>query len=146
LESGAKATKGAVVTASTAVVAVVVTVKKGADKVADAVDAVFGDDEPSSSTPVKTPAGPKPTTPAVGTNARQGEFDAFGARAQNAGLVENPNRPGSWGKIGSDGKFREVTRIDVAEAGKPGFRGQTHIHINGTKGHLDPATKIPGEK
>jgi hypothetical protein len=55
LESGAKATKGAVVTAGTAVVAVVVTIKKGAEKVADVVDAVLGDDEPSSTTPNETP-------------------------------------------------------------------------------------------
>jgi hypothetical protein len=76
--------------------------------------------------------------------AEQAEFEAFAQRTKNLGLVENPNRTGSWGKM-VGGKFKEVTRIDVAEAGKPGFRGKTHIHIDGTKGHLDPTTPLPGE-
>ena len=74
----------------------------------------------------------------------QGEFTAFGQRAQRVGLIENPNRTGSWGRI-TDGKFQEITRIDVAEAGKPGWRGQTHIHIEGQQGHLNPNTPLPGE-
>jgi hypothetical protein len=74
----------------------------------------------------------------------QAEFDAFGTRAKSAGLEENPNRTGSWGKI-VNGKFKEIARIDVAETGKPGWRGQTHMHINGGKEHLPLTTEIPGE-
>jgi hypothetical protein len=76
--------------------------------------------------------------------AEQAEFDAFAARARALGLTENPYRIGSWGRI-VNGKFEEITRIDVAEIGKPGWRGKTHIHIRGQKGHLDPKTPLPGE-
>lgn len=72
-------------------------------------------------------------------------FDAFAQRAKDVGLVENPGRTGSWGRYTSQGKFEEVARIDVAEAGKPGFRGKTHTHVEGGGDHLDPTTKIPGE-
>jgi hypothetical protein len=41
--------------------------------------------------------------------------------------------------------YEEVTRIDVAEAGMPGFRGQTHLHITGGRDHLPLTTPIPGE-
>ena len=78
------------------------------------------------------------------TAAEKAEFSEFARRAIEQGLVENPNRTGSWGKV-VNGKFQEITRIDVGEAGKPGARGKTHIHIEGEKGHLDPSTKIPGE-
>jgi RHS repeat-associated protein len=77
--------------------------------------------------------------------SEQAEFDGFAARAKAQGLIENPNRTGSWGKI-VGGKFQEVTRVDVGEAGQPGFGGQTHIHNNGAPDHLDPSTKIPGEQ
>jgi hypothetical protein len=77
--------------------------------------------------------------------AEQAEFDAFAARAAKLGLVENPFRTGSWGTINPGGKFEEVVRIDVAEPGQAGWRGQTHIHIVGQAGHLDPSTKLPGE-
>jgi hypothetical protein len=79
------------------------------------------------------------------TAAEQDEFATFGKRARATGLTENPNRTGSWGKIGENGKFKEVTRVDVGEAGKPGYRGKTHIHVEGEDGHLDMNTKIPGE-
>jgi hypothetical protein len=79
------------------------------------------------------------------TTAEQDQFATFGERAKAAGLTENPNRTGSWGRIGENGKFQEITRIDVGETGKPGFRGETHTHIEGQDGHLDPNTKIPGE-
>ncbi len=76
--------------------------------------------------------------------AEQAEFTKFGARARRLGLGENPHRTGSWGQS-IKGKFQEVTRIDVAEPGKPGWRGKTHVHIEGKPGHLDPNTKLPGE-
>jgi RHS repeat-associated protein len=76
--------------------------------------------------------------------AEQAAFDAFAARARALGLIENPHRTGSWGRM-VNGKFQEVARIDVAEAGKAGWRGKTHVHIAGQEGHLDPTTKIPGE-
>jgi hypothetical protein len=79
------------------------------------------------------------------SQSEQAEFDNFGVRAKSTGLVENPNRTGSWGTIDSSGKFNEVTRIDVGEAGKPGWQGQTHIHITGQGDHLPVATKLPGE-
>jgi RHS repeat-associated protein len=72
------------------------------------------------------------------------EFNVFAARAKALGWIENPFRSGSWGKT-VDGKFMELGRIDVAEAGKLGWRGETHTHITGQKGHLDPTTKLPGE-
>jgi len=71
-------------------------------------------------------------------------FDAFAARVRPLGWVENPFRTGSWGEVVA-GKFRELGRIDVAEVGKPGWRGRTHIHITGQAGHLDPLTPLPGE-
>jgi hypothetical protein len=60
-------------------------------------------------------------------------------------VIENPYRAGSWGEF-VGGKFREIARIDVAEEGKSGWRGKTHIHIDGQKGHLNSVTKLPGEK
>jgi RHS repeat-associated protein len=88
LESGAKATKGAVVTAGTAVVAVIVTVKKGAEKVADVVDAVLGDDEPSSSTPVKTFDG---ASEMLGSNGTQFTSKTIWNKGSQRLDVENPN-------------------------------------------------------
>lgn len=82
------------------------------------------------------------------TAAEQGEFDAFGARAQALGLVENLGRTGSWGRMAMVRgrlRFQELARIDVAEAGRPGWEGRTHIHITGQEGHLDPTTRLPGE-
>lgn len=73
------------------------------------------------------------------------EFDAFGKRARDAGLVENPNRTGSWGRISPDGRFEEVARIDVGEAGLPGFRGKSHVSIEGVGTHLPVDTKLPGQ-
>ena len=58
-----------------------------------------------------------------------------------SGLVENPNRPGSWGKHdGRNGKFREYWRLDKGEAGAPGWGGEDHVHHYGGKKHLDPDT------
>lgn len=57
------------------------------------------------------------------------------------GLVENPNRPGSWGKYdGRKGRFREYWRYDQAEPGHPGWRGKDHVHHYGGKEHLPPDT------
>ena len=78
------------------------------------------------------------------TAVQQFAFDAFAVRAQALGWIQNPFRTGSWGKTVS-GKFQELGRIDVAEPGKPGWRGKTHIHVTGREGHLDPKTKLPGE-
>jgi RHS repeat-associated protein len=81
------------------------------------------------------------------SNVEKAEFDSFADRARSSGLTENTNRTGSWGKVDpGTGKFKEVTRIDVAEAGKPGWRGKTHMHVEGQDGHLPLDTKIPGEK
>jgi RHS repeat-associated protein len=80
------------------------------------------------------------------SSAEQAEFDAFAARAKSAGLQENPYRTGSWGTVDANGKFQEVTRIDVGEAGQPGWRGQTHMHVTGQDGHLPITTPIPGEQ
>ena len=77
--------------------------------------------------------------------AEQAEFDSFAQRAQSAGLQENPYRTGSWGTVDANGKFQEVTRVDVGEAGQPGWRGQTHMHVTGQDGHLPLTTPIPGE-
>lgn len=78
------------------------------------------------------------------TAAEQAEFEAFATRARAQGLVESPYRTGVWGKM-EGGKFKESLRIDVGEAGKPGFRGKTHIHMEGGGEHLPPETKVPGE-
>ena len=89
-------------------------------------------------------------TPTVGLGSRvlspaeEQEFQSFATRCKALGLIENPHRTGSWGRI-VGGRFQEVARIDLGEYGKPGWRGRTHIHLNGAKDHLDPATKLPGE-
>jgi RHS repeat-associated protein len=93
----------------------------------------------------KSPATAARRAPQAATEKPPCPEGEFGARAKGAGLVENPNRAGSWGKV-EGGKFVETARIDVGEAGKPGFRGETHVHIEGQKGHLPPSTKIPGEQ
>jgi hypothetical protein len=79
------------------------------------------------------------------SSQEKAQFDVFGERAARAGLHPSPYRTGSWGKIDSSGKYNEVIRIDVAEAGQPGWRGQTHMHVEGMNGHLPLTTKIPGE-
>ncbi len=53
-----------------------------------------------------------------------------------SGLLPNPFRPGSWGRIGPDGKFKEVWRLDQGKPGAPGWRGIDHLHFNGDKTHL----------
>jgi RHS repeat-associated protein len=80
------------------------------------------------------------------SSGEQAEFKAFGERAQAVGLEENPNRTGNWGKIGENGKFKEVARIDVGRNGASGEEGQTHIHVNGGADHLPVSTPIPGEQ
>lgn len=59
------------------------------------------------------------------------------------GAVENPDRPGSWGEYDESGKFRERWRIDRGQPGKPGWRGEDHVHINGEEEHLPPNTPYP---
>jgi len=76
--------------------------------------------------------------------AEQAEFNTFAQRAQAVGLEASPYRTGSWGRT-VDGVYQEVARIDVAEAGMPGFRGETHMHIAGEGGHLPLTTPLPGE-
>jgi hypothetical protein len=107
------------------------------------VDELVGDDEQPAST--ATTGATKGMGGRVLSSSEQGEFEAFGQRAQRAGLEENPNRTGSWGKYDSNGKFQESARIDVAESGKPGWRGKTHVHVAGEKTHLPTTTRIPGE-
>jgi hypothetical protein len=79
------------------------------------------------------------------TTAEQAEFEAFATRAQKVGLKPSPYRTGSYGTIDACGKYREVARVDVAEAGASGFRGKTHIHITDVGDHLPVTTKLPGE-
>ncbi|MEN6318468.1 MAG: RHS repeat-associated core domain-containing protein [Syntrophaceae bacterium] len=46
------------------------------------------------------------------------------------GSVENPNRPGSYGEYGPDGKFKETWRYDKGRPGvKSGHGSNDHIHI-----------------
>ena len=50
------------------------------------------------------------------------------------GLVENPDRPGSWGEYDDKGKFQEKWRHDKARPEvKKGHGSQDHIHIDGSK-------------
>lgn len=76
--------------------------------------------------------------------AERAEFNGFGDRANVLGLIQNPNRTGSWGRI-VNGRDQEVARVDVAEIGKAGWRGQTHMHLAGQRGHLPLTTRLPGE-
>jgi RHS repeat-associated protein len=93
---------------------------------------------------------PMPGVPTVGmmgrllTRSESAEFAAFGLRARRLGMVENPSRTGSWGQY-QGGRFREVVRIDVGERGKPGFRGKTHVHVDGGAEHLPSTVRLPGE-
>ncbi len=57
--------------------------------------------------------------------------------------VENPNRPGSFGVYGPDGKFTERWRFDEGKSGMPGWRGKDHVHVDGGKDHLPPDTPYP---
>ncbi len=90
------------------------------------------------------------TAPARGLKGRilnmveRAQFNAFGDRANALGLIQNPGRTGSWGRI-VNGRYREIARIDVGEIGIPGWRGQTHIHLTGQRGHLPLTTRLPGE-
>jgi len=52
------------------------------------------------------------------------------------GLSPNPFRPGSWGRIGPDGRFRECWRFDQAKPGAPGWRGIDLFLLEGGKEHL----------
>jgi hypothetical protein len=57
------------------------------------------------------------------------------------GLVENPHRPGSWGKYdGGNGKYREYWRYDKGKPGAPGWEGKDHEHHYGGRDHLPPGT------
>ncbi len=48
------------------------------------------------------------------------------------GLVENPNRPGSWGEIDKNGKFKEKWRYDKGRPEvKKGHGSKDHIHLDG---------------
>jgi hypothetical protein len=62
---------------------------------------------------------------------------------RSKGFIENPNRPGSWGRF--DGPicrgnhtFREYWRYDQPEPGQPGWRGKDHVHHYGGHEHLPP--------
>jgi hypothetical protein len=108
---------------------------------------------PHASVGPETASGVRPTHAATGL--RDGSKFTWGGQPQfGAGrwsptrkpeAPENPDRTGSWGTM-EDNRFAEQARVDVAEAGKNGWRGKTHIHIEGQDGHLPPTTKIPGER
>jgi RHS repeat-associated protein len=50
------------------------------------------------------------------------------------GLVENPNRPGSWGEYDQDGKFGEKWRLDKGRPEiKIGPGSKDYIHLDGKK-------------
>ena len=50
------------------------------------------------------------------------------------GLVENPNRPGSWGEYDKNGKFKERWRLDKGRPEvKKGHGSKDHVHIDGGK-------------
>ncbi|MCK1642487.1 VCBS repeat-containing protein [Bradyrhizobium sp. 157] len=107
---------------------------------------------PSGPPPPKMlPPGPPPIPATIGLGGRvlnaaeHAAFEGFAVRAKALGWTQSPFRTGSWGKI-TGGKFQELGRVDVAEAGRAGWRGRTHVHITGQKGHLNPTTKLPGEK
>ena len=52
------------------------------------------------------------------------------------GLRPNPFRPGSWGRLGPDGRYQEIWRLDRGQAGAPGWRGIDHLHFNGARPHI----------
>lgn len=50
------------------------------------------------------------------------------------GLVENPDRPDSWGEYGEDSKFKERWRLDKGRPDiKRGHGSEDHIHLDGKK-------------
>lgn len=62
------------------------------------------------------------------------------------GAVENVNRPGSWGELDENGKFRERWRIDPGTPGAPKWGGRDHVHIDGGEDHLPVDTPYPEKK
>lgn len=62
------------------------------------------------------------------------------------GAVENVNRPGSWGELDENGKFRERWRIDPGTPGAPKWGGRDHVHIDGGEDHLPVDTPYPENK
>jgi len=57
-------------------------------------------------------------------------------------LIENPYRPGSYGKINpTTGKFTETLRIDPPTE----FQKTSHFHIDGGKEHLTDMNLWPKE-
>ena len=61
------------------------------------------------------------------------------------GLVENPNRPGSYGVMDND-KFKETLRIDPATPRGQSGPEHSHYHLNGGKQHYAPGRNDPGFK
>jgi hypothetical protein len=78
------------------------------------------------------------------SQTEQDEYDAFVKRCQAVGAVENPNRPGSWGRIGPDGRFEEKVRIDFPQQGVPrgSWRDKLHGHQDGGKEHEPDLSKL----
>lgn len=72
------------------------------------------------------------------------EFNTFACRPRAVGLVENPFRTGSWGRIGN-GKFHEVVRIDIGDPMKGRNQRNSHLSIDGVGNHLPVNTPFPGE-
>jgi len=55
------------------------------------------------------------------------------------GSIENPFRPGSWGRIDpQSGKFQECWRFDKGDPSKPGWGGIDHFHYWGGPEHMAP--------
>jgi len=117
--------------------------------------------EPVEAAPATTQIGPESVgevlsepmqSPAV--QAKSEEAGIAGPQQPSRGLVENPDRPGSWGKydsskIGDDGnpKFREYWRQDTPEPGADPktWVGKAHVHYYGQKAHLSPDTPFDPE-
>jgi RHS repeat-associated protein len=92
------------------------------------------------------PLGPTVRGAPSGTWPQEIDPNDPGAVLGPEGYVENPNRPGSWGKYdGPNGKFREYYRVDTGQPGQPGWGGKTHIHLYSGKTHLPANTPFdPG--
>jgi hypothetical protein len=59
--------------------------------------------------------------------------------------VENPHRPGSYGEIGENGKFKEKLRIDPATPKGQNGPSHSHYHKDGGKEHYSPNPKDAGD-
>jgi hypothetical protein len=58
-------------------------------------------------------------------------------------LIENPNRPGSYGVIDANGKFQEIVRIDQGTLSGKNGPTKSHFHLNGSKEHIFDTNRWP---